>query len=70
MDTTGWLTQPNEYICELPEETQQIAKEELREDPSIRAQALVSLKDWILQNPRIANCRLGNNNKNIIHLKE
>lgn len=59
-DASGWLTAPDEYVCELPEETQKIAKEELREDPVIRAQALVSVREWVLQNPRISNCRLGN----------
>lgn len=57
-DASGWLTAPDEYVCELPEETQKIAKEELREDPVIRAQALVSVREWVLQNPRISNCRL------------
>lgn len=58
-DTREWVTPADEYICTLSEETQLIAKEELREDESTRKQALDSLREWILQNPRITNCRLG-----------
>ncbi|KAF2898347.1 hypothetical protein ILUMI_07831 [Ignelater luminosus] len=58
MSTRKWLTEPDEYVCTLPEETQRIAREELREDDNIRSQALASMRHWIMNNPRIVNCRL------------
>lgn len=54
-----WLTPADEYVCTLSEETQQIARDELREEEATRAQALASLREWIIQNPKITNCRLG-----------
>lgn len=59
MSSRKWLTEPDEYVCTLPEETQRIAREELREDESTRTQALASMRHWIMNNPRIVNCRLG-----------
>lgn len=56
-----WLTPADDYICTLPADTQRIAREELREDYSNRNQSIKALREWILQNPRISNCRLGNN---------
>ncbi|CAH1998627.1 unnamed protein product [Acanthoscelides obtectus] len=53
-----WVTEPNEYVCELSEETQAIALEELREDHDIRQSALASMREWIKQNPKIRNCRM------------
>lgn len=54
-----WVTEPDDYVCTLSEETQAIALEELHEDPKTRNQALASMREWVKQNPRIANCRLG-----------
>lgn len=59
MSENKWVTEPDEYVCTLSEETEVIAQEELREDPKSRAQALASMREWIKQNPRIANCRMG-----------
>lgn len=54
-----WVSEPDEdYVCPLSEETQEMAKEELREDNNARTQALASMREWIIQNPRIKNCRL------------
>ncbi|KAL3275903.1 hypothetical protein HHI36_020638 [Cryptolaemus montrouzieri] len=53
-----WVTEENDYICTLSEETQRIAKEELREVEHSRKTALASMREWIKQNPKIKNCRL------------
>lgn len=58
--TRTWVSDVDVYVCKLSADTQKIAKEELREDEDTRTQALASLRDWIKQNPRVANCRLGN----------
>lgn len=60
MSDRKWVTEADDYVCDLKEETQSIAKEELREDRATRDSALASMREWILQNPKIANCRLGN----------
>lgn len=59
MSERKWVTEADEYVCTLSEETQAIAKEELREDRCSRDSALASMRDWIIQNPKILNCRLG-----------
>lgn len=59
MSERTWVTDPDEYVCTLSEDTQKLALEELREDPKGRDQALSSMREWIKQNPRILNCRLG-----------
>lgn len=59
MTDRDWVTDPDEYVCPLSEETQAIAKNELREDEHIRRSALASMREWIIQNPRIKNCRMG-----------
>ncbi|KAK4872635.1 hypothetical protein RN001_014664 [Aquatica leii] len=56
-----WLTNPDEYVCNLSEETQQLAKTELNEDKHCRDQALASMRHFIMQNPRIINCRMDSN---------
>ncbi|XP_044732005.1 alpha-tocopherol transfer protein-like [Chrysoperla carnea] len=56
--TRKWVTDIDDYKCELPEETIELAKNELREDPDTRDQTLKSLRNWIMQNPRILNCRM------------
>ncbi|XP_017770676.1 PREDICTED: alpha-tocopherol transfer protein-like [Nicrophorus vespilloides] len=58
MSSVKWVTEADEYECKLSEETQKIAKEELREDNNARVQALASMREWIIQNPKIINCRL------------
>ncbi|XP_018332619.1 alpha-tocopherol transfer protein-like [Agrilus planipennis] len=58
MSDRKWLTDPDEYICTLPEDTQKIAKEELGEDPNTRNKTIKAFRDWVVQNPRIINCRL------------
>lgn len=60
MSETKWVTEADDYVCPLSEETQAIAKEELREDRIIRDSALASIREWVIQNPKITNCRLGN----------
>lgn len=59
MGSREWITEPDEYICKLSEETQLIAKEELREDEYTRQSALASMREWIKQNPKIKNIRMG-----------
>lgn len=48
-----------QYVCALDEETQKLAKEELREDEETRRYALPQMIDWIKKNPRIIQCRTG-----------
>lgn len=57
-----WLTQADDYVCKISQETQDIAKDELREDKNTRDQALDQVRHWIKMNPRIENCRLGKRN--------
>lgn len=59
VDEREWVTEADEYVCTLSKETQEIAELELREDPKERNQALESLRQWIIENPKILNCRLG-----------
>ncbi|KAL6442245.1 hypothetical protein ACFW04_002485 [Cataglyphis niger] len=59
MGAVEWVVDEDEYVCTLSEETQKIAKEELREDKNTRDQALEQMRNWIKMNPRIQNCRLG-----------
>ncbi|KAK0177463.1 hypothetical protein PV328_001514 [Microctonus aethiopoides] len=58
MGATEWVTESDEYVCKLPKETQDAAKEELREDKNTRDQALEQMRNWIKMNPRIENSRL------------
>ncbi|KAK0180860.1 hypothetical protein PV327_003197 [Microctonus hyperodae] len=58
MGAIEWVTESDEYVCELPKETQDAAKEELREDKNTRDQALEQMRNWIKMNPRIENSRL------------
>ncbi|CAH1107241.1 unnamed protein product [Psylliodes chrysocephalus] len=58
MSDRKWVTDPDDYICTLSPETQKIAEEELREDESSRRSALASMREWIMQNPKIRNCRM------------
>ncbi|XP_056643517.1 retinaldehyde-binding protein 1-like [Diorhabda sublineata] len=53
-----WIEKPDNYICRLSAETQKIAKEELREDEHTRKTALASMREWIMQNPKIKMCRM------------
>lgn len=59
MESRNWVTEPDDYVCTLSKETQQIAKDELREDEYTRQSALASMREWIMQNPKIKNVRMG-----------
>lgn len=59
MSNRKWVTEPDVYVCPLTKEAQDLAMCELREDDQSRDSALESMRDWIKQNPRIKNCRLG-----------
>lgn len=59
MGAIEWAVDEDNYECTLSEETQKIAKDELREDKNTRDQALEQMRNWIKMNPRIENCRLG-----------
>jgi len=48
-----------EYKCTLSAETQEIAKNELREEEGIRADSLRLMREWAIQNPCIIKCRTG-----------
>ncbi|XP_020290764.1 alpha-tocopherol transfer protein-like [Pseudomyrmex gracilis] len=58
MGAIEWAVDENDYECTLSEDTQKIAKAELREDKNTRDQALEQMRNWIKMNPRIENCRL------------
>lgn len=47
------------YNCPLSEETQRVAKEQLREDNDSRDHALQQMQEWVKRNPRIERCRTG-----------
>ena len=47
------------YQCTLEPRFREMAREELREDESIRAHALSQLRDWISKHPHIRKCRTG-----------
>lgn len=53
------MVESSDYRTILSEEAIKIAKEELREDDNIRKQALEMLRNWIVNNPRIESCRMG-----------
>lgn len=55
------VTEADDYKFELSKELEEMAKEELREDESVRKQSLEQMRDWIRKNPRIASCRLDAN---------
>ncbi|CRK98400.1 CLUMA_CG011759, isoform A, partial [Clunio marinus] len=53
-------TKPDEYDsyqCTLSPKFKEIAKEELREDESVRMQALTQFREWIAKHPHIKKCR-------------
>lgn len=55
-------TKPDEYDsyqCTLSAKFKDIAKEELREDESVRLQALSQFREWIAKHPHIKKCRTG-----------
>jgi len=58
MGAIEWINE-DKYECTLPEDTQKIAKDELREDKNTRDQALEQMRNWIKMNPRIQSARLG-----------
>lgn len=59
MGAIEWVTDEDNYECNLSEEIQKIAKDELREDKNTRDQAVEQMRNWIKMNPRIQTCRLG-----------
>lgn len=59
MSDRKWVSDPDEYVCKLSEDTKRKAELELREDDANRASALQSMREWIMQNPKIKNCRMG-----------
>ncbi|XP_023027386.1 alpha-tocopherol transfer protein-like [Leptinotarsa decemlineata] len=61
MSDRKWITDLDDYECTLSAETQTIAKEELREDENSRQTALASMREWIMQNPKIKNVRMDSN---------
>jgi hypothetical protein len=49
-------TKPDEYDsyqCTMSAKFKEIAKEELREDESVRTQALTQFREWIAKHPNI-----------------
>jgi hypothetical protein len=55
-------TKPSEYDsyqCSLPSKFKDLAKEELREDESVRTQSLAQFREWIAKHPQIKKCRTG-----------
>lgn len=59
MGAVEYVTEEDAYECPLSEETQKMAKEELREDKNTRDQALEQIRSWLKLNPRIENSRMG-----------
>ncbi|XP_011497998.1 PREDICTED: alpha-tocopherol transfer protein-like [Ceratosolen solmsi marchali] len=58
MGAVEYVTEEDDYACTLSEDTQKMAKEELREDKNTRDQALEQVRNWIKLNPRIENSRM------------
>lgn len=55
-------TKPDEYDsyqCTLTSKFKEIAKDELREDESVRSQSLSQFREWIAKHPHIKKCRTG-----------
>lgn len=64
-------TKPSEYDsyqCTLSSKFKDIAKEELREDESVRTQSLAQFREWIAKHPHIKKCRTGKELKFIINV--
>lgn len=47
------------YQCNLSPKFKEMATEDLREDDTIRAQALAQMREWIAKHPHIKKCRTG-----------
>jgi hypothetical protein len=58
---TKSITSIDNYICELSQDTQKLAENELRETEEIRNHALKALREWAEKNPRIFKVRLDSN---------
>ncbi|KAF4527334.1 hypothetical protein B566_EDAN001111 [Ephemera danica] len=58
--TRVWITDEDKYDekTRLTPELRELARTELREDATIRNQALKTMRDWLKKHPRILNCRL------------
>lgn len=52
--------------CTLPEDVQQVALQELREDENARQQCLLGFRQWIFQNPDVQNINTGMANNDYI----
>lgn len=52
------MTEVDEYKCTLSDELKKIAYQELGETDEIRSIAIKTLRDFVLNNPRIEKCRL------------
>lgn len=55
---TDWSSASVEK-CTLPEDVQQVALKELREDESSRSQMLMAFRQWISKNPDVQNINMG-----------
>lgn len=51
------ITDFDPYVCSLSARFKQLAKDELREDESMRTQALAQFREWIAKHPHIKRCR-------------
>jgi len=51
------LTEDN-YVCQLPNETQEIAKKDLNETTKLRKKALADVRKWIKSQPHLRRTRL------------
>lgn len=47
------------YQCTLSSKFKDIAIEDLREDDTIKSQALAQMREWIAKHPHIKKCRTG-----------
>ncbi|CRL06985.1 CLUMA_CG019986, isoform B [Clunio marinus] len=54
-------TPVDEYKCQLSEELENMAKDELRETEETRKHGIEALREWALKNPRIIKTRLDTN---------
>ncbi|CRK89975.1 CLUMA_CG003703, isoform A [Clunio marinus] len=52
------ITPVDNYEYKLSDELKKIAEEELRETEEIRNHGLKTMRDWIMNNPRIEKCRM------------
>lgn len=53
------ITPADDYKYDLPDELKKVAEKELRESYSTIQQSVKALREWAMQNPRIAKIRMG-----------